>query len=48
MKETGEDIVLVKVKRKTREELKFLGKKGDTYDDVISALLNTQTRRGEE
>jgi len=32
-------IVLIKVKLKTREKLKAIGKKGDTYDDVISLLF---------
>jgi len=32
-------IVLIKVKLKTRDKLKAIGKKGDTYDDVITLLL---------
>lgn len=32
-------IVRIKVKLKTREKLKTIGKKGDSYDDVISLLF---------
>jgi hypothetical protein len=32
-------IVRIKVKLKTREKLKAIGKKGDSYDDVISLLF---------
>lgn len=32
-------IVIIKVKWNTREKLKRLGSKGDTYDDVISQML---------
>lgn len=34
------DIVMVKVERETRERLKARGKKGDSYDDVISEMLS--------
>lgn len=39
MEETEEDIVMVKIKRKTRDRLKALGKKGDTYEDIISKSI---------
>ena len=32
-------IVLIKVKLKTRERLKAIGSKGQTYDNVITHLL---------
>ena len=32
-------IVIIKVTLKTREKLKAIGKKGDTYDDVITQLF---------
>jgi hypothetical protein len=32
-------IVVIKVKLKTRDRLKASGKKGESYDDVISAML---------
>lgn len=34
------DIVMIKVERETREQLKARGKKGDSYEDVISAMLS--------
>ena len=37
--EEEDKIVLVKVKWKTREILKARGKKGDSYDDVITHML---------
>lgn len=41
--EKGEDqeekVVHVKVKWNTRERLKVLGKKGDSYDDIINAMF---------
>ena len=48
MEEPEEDIVMIKLKRKTRETLKELGRKGDTYDDVINTLFNAQTRREDQ
>ena len=32
--------MFIKVKLKTREKLKANGKKGDTYDDVISKMFD--------
>lgn len=32
--------VTVKLKRSTVEKLKELGKKGDTYDDIINRLID--------
>lgn len=37
---TEKDIVMVKVERETRARLKARGKKGDTYEVVISAMLS--------
>lgn len=37
-----EKIVHVKVKWSTRERLKLLGKKGDSYEDIISAFVNAE------
>ena len=34
-----DDIVLIKVKRKTRENLKKKGIKGETYDTIINQLM---------
>lgn len=41
---TKKDIVMVKVERKTRDRLKARGKKGETYEDVISAMLEKLER----
>lgn len=38
-------IVVIKVKWSTRDRLKAIGKKGDTYDDVIAELLAELNRR---
>jgi hypothetical protein len=32
-------VVTIKVTKKTRKKLRDIGKKGETYDDVISAML---------
>jgi hypothetical protein len=37
--EEKDKIVVIKVKWETREKLKRLGSKGDTYDDVISRMF---------
>ena len=33
------NIVRIKVTRVTREKLKMIGNKGDSYDDVINAMF---------
>lgn len=33
------DTVVIRLERETREKLKNLGKKGETYDDVINKLI---------
>lgn len=33
------DIVMIKVERETRKRLTARGKKGDTYDDVITKMF---------
>ncbi|MEA1957592.1 MAG: hypothetical protein U9N01_04475 [Euryarchaeota archaeon] len=37
--EEKDKIVMIKVKAKTREKLKARGRKGDTYNDVISSMF---------
>lgn len=32
-------LVVIKIERETREELKKLGIKGETYNDIIKALI---------
>jgi len=34
-----EDITTIQISRATRDELKELGKKGETYDEIIRKLL---------
>ena len=36
----GEDSVLIRVKVETKSRLDDLGKKTDTYDDIIKKLLD--------
>lgn len=36
---TKEDITTIQVSKEIRDKLKELGKKGETYDDVIKNLL---------
>ena len=38
------------IKRSTRERLKSIGRKGDTYDDVINVLIDyyVKSRKEEE
>lgn len=35
----------IKVKKETRDVLKSIGKKGETYDDIINRLLDRVLRR---
>ena len=41
-----DDWVTIKVRQETRERLKALGRKGETYDDVIRRLIE-MAERGE-
>jgi hypothetical protein len=41
---TKKDIVTIKVDRITREKLKAIGIKSDTYDDIICDLLEMESR----
>ena len=34
------DGVVIKIRLETRDRLKDMGKKGDTYDDIINRLLD--------
>lgn len=38
--EEKDKIVVIKVKEKTRKRLKAMGKKGETYEDVISQIFD--------
>jgi hypothetical protein len=37
------DIVTIKVERITREKLKAIGHKGDSYEDIICNLLKMES-----
>lgn len=39
-------IVLIKVSEKTRDELKNLGRKGESYDDIIRRLIDRFNKEG--
>jgi len=36
-----EDVTTIQVSRETRDQLKELGKKGETYDEIIKKLLES-------
>jgi hypothetical protein len=40
------EYVIIKVKRETRDALKSLGKKGETYDDIIRRLIDALKKFG--
>lgn len=44
-----EDITTIQIKKETREMLKEIGKKGETYDEIIRRLIdlwrNTQSQK---
>ena len=43
-----EETCVIRLKRRTRERLRGFGKKGDTYDDIITKLMDeTEKRRGQ-
>jgi len=37
--------VTIKIMKETRERLKALGRKGETYDDIVNRLLDRVLRR---
>lgn len=40
-----EEICVIRLKRKTRERLREFGKKGDTYDDIVTKLMDEAEKR---
>jgi hypothetical protein len=40
-----EDFSMILIRKKTAEKLKEIGKKGETYDDIINRLLETRGRK---
>jgi len=41
----SEELTSIKIKKETRDVLKSVGKKGETYDDIINKLLDRVLRR---
>lgn len=41
----SEELTSIKIKKSTRDVLKSVGKKGETYDDIINRLLDRALRR---
>jgi hypothetical protein len=39
-----EEITTIQIRKTTRDKLKELGKKGETYDDIVNALLSAKER----
>ena len=40
-----DDLMTIRIRKETAKTLKELGKKGETYDDVINRLLDRILRR---
>lgn len=41
----SEELTSIKIRKETRDVLKSVGKKGETYDDIINRLLDRVLRR---
>ncbi|UCE95765.1 MAG: hypothetical protein JSV51_08670 [Candidatus Bathyarchaeota archaeon] len=41
----SEELTSIKIRKDTRDALKNVGKKGETYDDIINRLLDRVLRR---
>jgi hypothetical protein len=41
----SDELTSIKLKKETRDVLKSVGKKGETYDDIINRLLDRVLRR---
>jgi len=41
----GEELTSIKIRKETRDVLKSVGKKGETYDAIINRLLDRVLRR---
>jgi hypothetical protein len=39
------EFTTIKIRKETRDVLKSVGKKGETYDDIINRLLDRVLRR---
>jgi len=45
---TKESITTIQISKETRDKLKELGKKGDTYDEIVKRLLKLAESRTEK
>ncbi len=41
----SDELTSIKLRKSTRDVLKSVGKKGETYDDIINRLLDRVLRR---
>jgi predicted DNA-binding protein len=41
-----EDKTTIELSKRTRERLKELGKKGETYDSIINRLIEADSQKG--
>lgn len=41
----GEEICVIRLKKSTRGRLKKFGQKGDTYDDIMTKLMDEAEKR---
>ncbi|MCK4477408.1 hypothetical protein KAU88_02630 [Candidatus Bathyarchaeota archaeon] len=41
----GKELTSIKIRKETRDVLKSVGKKGETYDSIINRLLDRVLRR---
>lgn len=41
-----EDVTTIQLSRETRDQLKDLGKKGETYDEIVRRLLKLAKQSG--
>ena len=41
----SDELTSIKVRKETRDVLKSVGKKGETYDEIINRLLDRVLRR---
>ena len=42
-----EDVTTIQISKEARDQLKELGKMGETYDDVIRRLIELAKQKGE-
>ena len=41
----SEELTSIKIRKETRDTLKSIGKKSETYDDIVNRLLDRVLRR---